>query len=310
MAEDLTIKPLSTHAELRECENIQRLTWNMIDSDVVPMHLLVAFVLHGGIVLGAFVGKTLVGFLFGYPGLLPETDPRSVWMGTRFFHASQMLGVLPEYQDRGIGYELKKEQRRIALSQGFRLVTWTFDPLLSRNAHFNMTRLGGISRTYIRNIYDELPGINAGLPTDRFEVEWWIASEHVLRRMQGLSQPDAQAWLHGEIPIVNPSVVRPDGLRAPAANFDLPDLPRILVEIPGEFAAIKSADMGLAQAWRFHIRELMEAAFQAGYSVTWFASQIEGGTRRSTYVLTREFDVAAIARQSFLAEPEEAYDEY
>ncbi len=285
-ASSLTIRPLTTHDELRACEEIQRLTWNMVERDIVPMHLLVAVNLHGGLVLGAEVEGRLVGFLFGYPGWLPPDDPRREGLEAPFFHASQMLGVLPEYQDRGIGYLLKLRQREMVLEQGFRLIMWTYDPLLSRNAHFNITRLGAISRRYLRNLYDELPGLNAGLPTDRLEVEWWIASRRVREHVAGV----ASRHLSRERPI-NPSTVGPHGLRAPAA-FNLPDELRILVEIPGDFQALKAADMGLARAWRAHIREVLEAAFAGGYVITGFTSQVEEGTRRSYYILTRGVDLS------------------
>ncbi len=290
-----TIRALSTHDELRACERVQRLTWNMIDSDIVPMHLLVAFVLHGGIVLGADKDGEIVGFLFGYPGMLSPDDERTGWMGTPFFHASQMLGVLPEYQNSGIGFELKKRQREAALEQGFRLATWTFDPLLSRNAHFNITRLGGVCRHYIRDIYGELPGLNAGLPTDRFEVEWWIASQRVRRCIEKPISLPPQAWrMAGAVPAY-PTSRREDGLRVPADRFDLSGGPRLMAEIPGDFPALKAADMGLAQAWRMHLREVMEAAFQQGYTAAWFASGAEEGERRSFYILELDMDISKLA---------------
>lgn len=289
MAPAITIRVLTTHDDLRACEGIQRLTWNMVERDIVPMHLLVAVNLHGGLVLGAEIEGRLVGFLFGYPGWLPPDDPRREGLDAPFFHASQMLGVLPEYQDRGIGYLLKLKQREMVLEQGFQLIMWTYDPLLSRNAHFNIARLGAISRRYLRNLYDDLPGLNAGLPTDRLEVEWWIASQRVRKRVAGADRGVANRRAAGEYPL-NPSTSRPDGLRAPAPSFSLPGELRALVEIPGDFQALKAADMGLAQAWRAHIREVLEGAFAAGYVITGFVSQMEAGERRSYYILTREAD--------------------
>ena len=88
--------------------------------------------------------------------------------------------MLPEWQSRGVGYALKVAQREAVLQQGLRLITWTYDPLESKNARLNIAKLGAVCNTYIRNYYGELrDDINLGLATDRFQVDWWIASSHV-----------------------------------------------------------------------------------------------------------------------------------
>lgn len=311
----LTIRPLTAHDELRACEDIQRQAWNMLDIDIVPMHMLVAFREHGGIVLGGDVDGELAGFLFGYPGLLPPGDPRREAMGTPSFHTSQMAGVVPRHQNSGLGYWLKLAQRALAQKQGLDLMMWTFDPLFSRNAHFNITRLRGVTRTYVRNLYDELPGINGGLPTDRFELEWWLNSEHVAAHVPDVEYPltteegcftapaerpdpgalSPEAWqAAGALP-ANPTTRREDGFRVPPDAVEAPGTAQFLIEIPGDFFAMKAADMGLACAWRLHVREAMEAAFAAGYAVTGFTTEGRGPARRSYYVLTRDVDFAAMA---------------
>src|SRR3970282_1162763 len=99
-------------------------------------------------------------------------------------HCSHMLAVLPEYRDQKIGYRLKLAQREAVHEQAVRLITWTYDPLESRNANLNINRLGGIVRTYKRNHYGEMQdGLNAGLPSDRLLVEWWITSNRVKQRL-------------------------------------------------------------------------------------------------------------------------------
>jgi predicted GNAT superfamily acetyltransferase len=293
MADTVKVRLLATHDELRRCEDIQRRTWNMRDLEIVPMHTLIAFAMHGGMVLGAEVSGELVGFLFGYPGLLDAGSDRAAALGSRVFHASQMLGVLPDYQNLGIGLALKQEQRRLVLADGVRLATWTFDPLLSRNAYFNLVRLGAIARHYIRNLYDELPGINAGLPTDRLEVEWWLASAHVEERLAGAPIPAA-----GVGPAANTTARRPDGSRAPVDWLGLPGTGRFRVEIPGDIDAIKAADMGLARAWRLHIREALEAAFAAGFGIVGCVTEPEEGQRRSFYILADDINLSEMARGS------------
>ncbi len=288
MPPDIHIEPLTTHDDLRTCEDIQRETWRMPETDIVPMHMLVAIRMHGGIILGARDGDRLVGFLFGYVGMLEPGDERIHWLGSPFFHASQMLGVLPEYQNQGIGYALKVRQREVALAQGIDLMTWTFDPLLSRNARFNLSRLGAVARHYLRNLYDELPGINAGLPTDRLEVEWWLRGKRAEKSLT------PAAWREAGAPVANPTGETKGGFRAPPDSFRLPDAAHFLVEIPGDFDALKAADMPLARGWRMHVRAALEEAFAGGCAIVHFATAVEGGARRSYYVLERDSDMNQI----------------
>ncbi len=299
MAPSITIRSPETYDELHAFEDVQRAAWDMAERDLVPAHLLVTFQRYGGITLGAFDGAQMVGFVFGYLGQVDAADPRAAWMDTPVMHCSEMMGILPAYRGRGIAHRLKLAQRDVALAQGHRLALWTFDPLVSRNAHLNIARLGGVCRRYIRNAYGELTGINAGLATDRLELEWWIAGERVARQVGEVGAP--QTWRFDEALIANPTTPRADGLRAPAASpAEVVDAvgsagPQVLVEVPGDVSAVKAADMKLAQAWQACVRAGLEAAFQAGYMVSGFASEGEGVARRSTYVLARGVDMAGIA---------------
>ncbi len=303
MPDDIVIRPLETLAEMHAVEDIQREAWGMIERDIVPAHILLAFVRYGEIVLGAFDGAVMAGFVLGFPGLLAAHDERAGWLGTRISHRSEMLGVRRAYQGCGIGFALKVAQREHVLAQGMRLVTWTFDPLVGRNAHLNLARLGGICRLYIPDAYGELTGINAGLATDRVEVEWWVASRHVADRLAGSAPVSRRGWEAAlGAQVVNESTARPDGLRAPpeVAELPSPPPPYILVEAPGDIGAVKAADMGLARAWQAYLRALLRAAFglkPEPYTITHFASEVEAGVRRSYYLLQRGFDVAALARE-------------
>ena len=150
--------------------------WDLPDVEVVPLHVLITAAKNGGLLLGAFDGETLAGFVFGFPGLTPDGKLK---------HCSHMAGVHPAYRDRGLGYSLKLAQRLHVLAQGIDLITWTFDPLETRNATLNFHKLGAICNTYLPNLYGEMHnGLNAGLPSDRFQVDWWIASERVAQRLQ------------------------------------------------------------------------------------------------------------------------------
>jgi predicted GNAT superfamily acetyltransferase len=240
------------------------------DLGVVPLHLLLSAQRNGGLALGAFVEDTLAGFLFGYPGLTSDG---------RLKHCSHMMGVAPEQQSHGVGYRLKLAQREFALAQGCDLVTWTYDPLESRNAHLNIRKLGGVCRTYIRDFYGPMDdGLNRGLPSDRFQVEWWIASERVKRRLAGQS-----VGVTDEAEVVG---LASTGKVAPgtAVAGEAPD--RVWLEIPADFQAIRASDPALAAAWRTATRKALEKRLGMGYTVTDVACLEVQGRRRIFYRLT------------------------
>ena len=134
MADDFTIRPLSTHADFRACEEIQRQAWQMDEREVVPAHMLITIAHNGGIALGAFSDDRLIGFVFGFLGTSDRYGPEAP-AAACLKHCSHMLAVLPEWQSRSVGYALKLAQRQAARAQALRLMTWTYDPLESRNAH-------------------------------------------------------------------------------------------------------------------------------------------------------------------------------
>jgi predicted GNAT superfamily acetyltransferase len=250
----IAIHSLTTHAEIFAVEQLQRDAWGVPDIDVVPLHMLITPPRHGGLLLGAFDGDRLAGFVFGFLGLTPDG---------RLKHCSHMAGVHPDYRDQGVGYALKLAQRAHVLAQGVDLITWTFDPLETRNAQLNFHKLGAICNTYIRDLYGAMRGaINAGLPSDRFEVEWWISSARVVERLRaGDDSPSPNLSLGGR---------EADGDSGPLALWERAGVrgDRILVEVPANFQAIKRSDMPLAIQWRLRTRHLFEDAFGQGYTVT------------------------------------------
>lgn len=258
----IAVRPLRNNTEYRAVEQLQREVWGLDDVEVVAHDLLVTAHKNGGLVLGAFVpGDTtgderLIGFVFSFVGL---------HFDGRLKHCSHLAGVAPAYQGRDIGYQLKLAQRAGALNQGINLITWTFEPLESRNAYFNLHKLGATCRTYLCDVYGQMrDNLNAGLPSDRFQVDWEIQSERVITRLQGEQPPLSPARLLTEgAPLVNRSL--PGDWPQPA-DLVLPLVDRrVLVEIPARFQALKAADLGLAQAWREHSRLVFESAFAAGY---------------------------------------------
>lgn len=271
MDEDsLRIRPLSTPEDMSLVEELQRSVWTGDETEIVPAHLLLAVAHAGGVVLGAFEGDDMVGMVFGFLGT-DSSHPERVAMA-RLKHCSHMLAVHPHARSRGIGYRLKRAQRTAILEQGIRLATWTYDPLLSLNAHLNIRRLGAVCRTYIRDAYGRMrDGLNVGLPSDRFDVEWWVTSHRVESRL-GSSRPPLELahYLDSGAQKLNPSGLREDGLPFPPETSDRPQSNLVLVEIPPDFLALKSADHDLALAWRHHSRSLFESLFEQGFLVTDF----------------------------------------
>ena len=271
---NLTIRPLTTTADYRTCEAMQRQVWAMPDDlEVVPLHLLVTVQRNGGLLLGAFDGDDLVGFVFGFPGLLSNGVLK---------HCSHMMGVAPSHQSRGVGYQLKLAQRELVLDQGIDLMTWTYDPLESRNAYLNIHKLGGVCRTYVRDYYGPLAdGLSAGLPSDRYQVEWWLGAERVCRCLAG----DPGRRLEDSIPQVNTTACTPQGYLVPG-EVNLKEHARtIRFEIPPDYQALKAAAPALALEWRLAVRRTSEAYFAAGYTVVDFLHRRTQDGERSFYVL-------------------------
>ena len=166
----MIIRPLKELAELEKCVELQRATWGLQDIDLIPVRHLLVQTHIGGLVLGAVDGDRFVGFTSSTPG---------VRNGVPFWY-SQMLAVDKEYRNTGIGSQLKLAQRDHALQQGIRLIEWTYDPLESKNAYFNIVKLGVIVRRYYINMYGETSSeLQKGLESDRVIAEWWIAEPRV-----------------------------------------------------------------------------------------------------------------------------------
>lgn len=290
MSTDFIIRPLTTHADFHACEEIQRQAWQMDDLEIVPLHMLITIARNGGIALGAFSDNKMIGFVIGFLGAAEGYGPEAP-VAVRLKHCSHMLAVLPEWRNRGVGYALKLAQREAARAQALRLMTWTYDPLESRNAHLNIARLGAVCNTYLRDLYGEMNDtLNRGLPTDRFRVDWYIASKRVATRLRRgpthLSLDDLTA---AGACLINPACRKgtpplPHPCEQPRADQE----PLVLVEIPPDFQAIKRASTELALAWRLHTRSLFETTFDAGYLVTDFIHD----RGRSFYLLTQASNAA------------------
>ncbi len=277
---EIEIRPPHEWRDFVECEDLQRDAWQMSDeTEIVPAHLLITAHKNGGLVLGAYEGAQLVGFVFGFLGA------ERTGAEFRIKHCSHQLGVRRAFRSRGIGLALKQRQREYLLRQNLDLATWTYDPLQAVNANLNIARLGAIARRYIRDAYGELQdALNIGVASDRFEVEWWLNSERVQARIdaQEPAHPNPERQPIYEIKFDDA------GMAHIAREADLEE-GLCLVEIPADFNGIKARDLALGRAWREQTRVTFERAFAQGYSAVEFNNWRDDlGRRRSGYILQKE----------------------
>ena len=194
----ILIRECQGHDELEACVQLQVETWGYDQTDVIPRKAFLVMQKIGGQLIGAFDttlpespeqgnAKSLVGFAMSLPGVKSGEKNGT---GPRPYLHSHMLAVKNAYRNRGLGAQLKLEQRREALSRGIRLMEWTFDPLEIKNAWLNIHKLGAIVRTYRVNFYGVSSSrLQGGLPTDRFVAEWNLDSPRVHATLEGRPQP-------------------------------------------------------------------------------------------------------------------------
>jgi predicted GNAT superfamily acetyltransferase len=264
MQDQIVVRTLCALEEFRACHAVQREAWAFPDLLIIPYTQLLTIQHNGGVVLGAFDGTELVGFVFGFPGRR-EGGPLYLY--------SQRMGVLPAYQGRRIGERLKWAQRDWALQHDLDWIVWTYDPLEAPNAYLNVGKLGGIVRRYERDIYGQHDTpLHSGLPTDRFLLEWELKSDRVLASLSASSSPpDADAWLAELGAPANPPLWNEQELPVCGA----PDLTRhdpvVLVAVPADWQTLRKADGALAWAWRLRTREIFEHYLGLGYAVRGYA---------------------------------------
>ena len=274
----IAVRDLTKYDEFLQVRDVQQAIWGFTQGEGLYPPALNTAAENGGTVIGAFDGAKMIGFIYGFPGLQADR---------RIKLCSQTMGVLPEYRNKGVAAKLKWAQRQRVLENDIDLITWTYDPLEAPNARLNMHTLGGIARTYKRNIYGENFGaLSKGLPSDRFIVEWWIKTERVEQRSMGLKPEPIGLGS----PIANRCAGTSGDRRIEAIDLDI-DAPIIRVEIPNDLQAIKKANMALAMDWRMKTRELFEAYFPRGYEAIDFvrAGEVWGPERAryNWYVLMR-----------------------
>jgi predicted GNAT superfamily acetyltransferase len=273
---EIIIRELETIADLEGVLRLEKEIWELQDADVTPLTLAVAAKAAGSIWLGAFDGRELIGFAFAMP---------SLEHGQLGFH-SHMVGVRGLHQGRNIGYRLKLAQRQRAQALGVKEMTWTFDPLRSRNAHLNFSRLGVVSDSYRIDFYG--PQTSSSLHTngtDRLWVTWHLADSRVEGR---LSRKDPRSEILDALTHVEP-LVRFNGNGLPAEGELSAALARqrIAIEIPGNIGSIERNDRELARRWRLATRRAFTESLNAGFNVKEFCRSIRGQQGPGVYLLER-----------------------
>jgi len=273
MSHPYTIRPFSTIEEYRECVDLQEETWGRGFSERVSPAILKVSQILGGVASGAYdADGTLVGFVYGMTGL---KDGEVV-------HWSDMLAVRRGLRDTGLGRMLKAHQREVLLQRGVSKMHWTFDPLQSRNAHLNFSRLGVVVREYSRDMYGQTDSpLHRGIGTDRFIALWLMESDRVRRRVDEEERGPGSGVGEG----VPAALGSTSGGALPEPGR--PDLSleteQVRVAIPADISAVMASSMELAVVWREASREARVHYMSRGYEVTELLR--EGAT--SDYLLVR-----------------------
>jgi predicted GNAT superfamily acetyltransferase len=187
------------------CVELQQRIWGYAPIDTVPDQIFIVARKTGGQVMTAYDAETPVGFALAFAAARD---------GLSYLH-SHMVGVVEEYQNRGVGRLLKLAQRADALERGIDLIEWTFDPLQLKNAHFNLERLGAIVRHYLPNLYGRTSSpLHAGLPTDRLVAEWWVRSQRVEDALAGKPRSSSANCQRIAIPAGIRQICRDEAQRA------------------------------------------------------------------------------------------------
>lgn len=268
----IVIRDIVAFDEMRAVEELQKEVWEFADLDVVPRTMLVASREVGGVLVGAYDGPALVGFVYGFPG----------FENGQGVHHSHMLAVKPEYRSSNLGYKLKLAQRDRVLAQNINQITWTFDPLQSRNAYFNFAKLGVIAGSYRVDFYGAATSSflhQAG--TDRLWVSWLIDSERVRERLKDERKPSILP--NGTKPLVEV------GTDLAPKIAESPDLrgPYLAIEIPADVNALQVEKPGLAVQWRQATRWAFSHAMTQGYLVEEFFRVTLRDQSIGSYLLSR-----------------------
>ena len=261
MAEPVTIRELSSLDDCRAAAALLDRIWG--GRSVMTAELLRAMGTHGGLVLGSFRGQALVGAQMGFVGLV----------GGRLLLHSHVTGVAPEEQGAGVGFALKLGQRDWCLARDIDTVTWTFDPLVARNARFNLHKLGAVADRFLRDFYGPMDdAFNVGERTDRLEVRWELRSPRVEAAVAGRPPAEGEAEAAGRVL---------DDRGGQPIRKEAGDATRILIRVPSDYQTLRASDPDTARVWRDAAADALEDALDRGFRAVDFL-------RQGAYVLERD----------------------
>jgi predicted GNAT superfamily acetyltransferase len=272
---EIVLRNITTVPELETMAALERKIWG---GEPIAVSQTATAMKNGGIIIGAYEGERLVGFSYGFAG----------FKNGEIYLCSHMMGIDPEYQNKGIGYSLKIVQAEEARKLGYSKIRWTYDPLESRNAYLNIVKLGAICSDYIENCYGDMnDDLNRGLPTDRFNVELLINSAHLEQRKTLFADVEVQA-----AQLLLGWEVRADGLaRGTEREIDWETSAEFLfLPMPLYFQNMKKKDRNLAIDWRMRTRQVLTDAFARGWAVAHILQAPE--ERMQHYVLVRRAQLA------------------
>lgn len=268
---EIDIRLLKTSAELEEVRQLESKVWG--EAEAVPVHQTLTVTKNGGLVLGAFSHKKLIGFQYSFPGY----DGKSIYL------CSHILAVDPAFRSSGIGEKLKQAQREYSKQLNYSYISWTYDPLESVNGYLNIGKLKAVCSTYIENCYGEMNDpLNADLPSDRFVVKWDTIESIKLPReytMKEVIEANMVQWKLNDEGFPFIQAIR-------EASFDNDRF--VAVAIPSAFQQMKDRSPSIALEWRMQTRKLFTEYFSKGYEVTNFMKHKEPESPVHFYILTRK----------------------
>jgi len=250
------IMPAKNSDDIRKGVEVIKDAWGADDLSTIMKDFLTGIRSNGGLVLLAYEGNDVVGISFSFVG----------YKKNKIYLYSHMTGVKRAYKNSGLGFELKKSQREWAISNGFDLVSWTFDPLQGLNSKFNLRKLGVIARNYRRNHYGTMTdSINSGLRSDRVVAEWFIKSDDVIKRLNG----SYNGYFNLEDAII--TEMKDEYRIVKEIRKDIKS-DTFRIEIPFDITYIRNKNIEDAISWRNYTAEIYEHYFSKGYALVDFYS--------------------------------------
>ena len=280
------IRRLQTFEEILSIMQLQQDTWGKeSEGGLVPAQMLIHLIRYGGHVLAAYAAEKLVGFIIGYIGLQDGT----------IVMASKRMVVAPPFRNQGIAIQLKHAQRALAIEQGISLITWTFAPTMSLNAHFNLNKLGAVCRRFDVDVYGRDTPLSVLGNSDRLVLEYGVNDHRVLDRLRHApSHPPLAERLSTGPPILNPSAKGWGDWRIPIPVYkNNRESERWLIELPANFDQILENDRHAAIAWQTQLRQLLlECLNRREHLITdlWFGRLPGESANRAFYLLERELE--------------------